>query len=138
MSAPLFHIYTALLPLIFVIPGIILILYGWILRKPGMLRLSMFLLAGTFLVSFITSALGGASMSKTMNTPGVDIAALHIHAWSAMGTVVFSLVLGTLAIQTLRKKKQPDSTTLLMMVLIAMLVAAFLWLTVKMAMQIRQ
>lgn len=137
MVTSLFHIYTSLLPLVLLVPGIIFLLYGWIFRKPGILRLSMFLLASTFLVSFITSALGGASMSKTMNTPGIDIAALHIHAWSAMGTVVFSLVLGTLAIQTLRKKKQPDSTTLLMMVLIAILVAAFLWLTVKLAMQIR-
>ncbi len=137
MSTSLFHIYTALLPLVLVVPGIILLLYGWIFKKQGMLRLSMFLLAGTFLVSFITSALGGASMSKTMNIPGVDIAVLHLHAWSALGAVVFSLVLGAIAIQTLRKKKQPDSTTLLMMVLIALLVSAFLWLTVKMAFQIR-
>ncbi len=137
MSTSLFHIYVSLLPMIIVVPGIILLLYGWIFRNQGMLRLSMFLLAGTFVVSFIASALGGASMSKTINTPGVNIAALHIHAWSAFGVVVFSLALAAIAIQPLRKKKQPDSTTLLMMVLIALLVAAFLWLTMKLAMQIR-
>ena len=130
------HLYTAWLPLICMIPGLFLLLTGWMAKMEGMKKFSMylFLLAGLF--SLATGMFGGASMEASKSNPAVDMAALHLHAWSAFGAILFMVIMAFFAYRTLRNKEKPDQTSLLMMVLIGILVIAFLAFTIKMAFRI--
>ena len=127
------HILTAWLPLLFMVPGLFLLITGWMGSMEKMKKVSfiLFLLAG--LSAILTCLLGLISMPAAKNDPSVDTAALHIHAWSALGALLFAAVITFFSFQTLRRKEKPDNTSLLMMVLISLLVIAFLVFTMRMA-----
>ena len=88
-------------------------------------------------LAFITGVFGGASMPCIRDLPDINHAALHLHAWSALGTILFALVLAILAIMRYRRKSQFDVITNIMMILIGILCMAFLVLTMHFASQIR-
>ena len=137
MSSSSLHILSSWLPLYALIFSGLILSMSLLLKRPRLFNIAMLLVVFTGLVSFITGALGGASMRGVKEEQGINYAALQLHAWSSFGAIAFAIVLAILAFQRFRKKMEPDKVTSIMMVIIGMLLFAFLITSMNFASQIR-
>jgi uncharacterized membrane protein len=137
MNSSNLHIFTSWFPLYLLIVSGFVLSISLLLKRENLFKLSMFLLVIFALVSLITGILGGILMTKVKELPDINHAALHLHAWSALGSIMFALVLAILAIMRYRRKSQSDLITNIMMVLIGILSLAFLVVSMHFASQIR-
>ena len=137
MNSSYLHLLTSWFPLYSLILSGLILSVSLLMKREKLFKLSMILLVFTGLISFITGTLGGASMPKVRDLPNINHAALHLHAWSAFGAIVFSIVLAILAIMRYRKKTQFDIITNIMMILISLLSLAFLVTSMQFASRIR-
>lgn len=137
MNASYFHILSSWFPLYLIILCGFILSISLLLKSEKLFNFAMILLVFFALVSFITGAMGGASMPKVKDQPDINHAALHLHAWSALGAIMFAIVLAILAILRYRKKTSFDLITNMMMILIGILCFAFLAISMLFGSQIR-
>jgi uncharacterized membrane protein len=137
MNTSSLHIITSWIPIYSLILSGLILAISLLLKRNKLFNLSMISIAFSALASFITGALGGASMAKVKELKDINHAALHLHAWSAFGAIAFAIILAILAIIRFRKKTQSDIITNIMMVIIGLLLLAFLVTSMNFATQIR-
>jgi uncharacterized membrane protein len=131
------HILSSWLPLYAIIFSGLMLSMSLLLKHSKLFNIAMLLIVFSGLMSFITGALGGASMRGVKAEQGINYAALQLHAWSSFGAIAFALVLGILAFQRFRRKTESDKITSIMMVIIGLLLFAFLITSMNFASQIR-
>lgn len=116
MSTSFLHIATSFIPVYFGGAAIFLHNIGRISRKPKLKNLSykLFMLTGAF--TTITCGFGGASIRAAESIPGIDIATIRIHAWTAMLVFLLSVILVIFSYKANREmgtNKKADSYVLL-------------------------
>ncbi len=137
MSSSAMHILSSWIPLYGLIFSGLILSMSLLLKRPKLFNIAMLLIVFAGLMSFITGALGGASMRGVKAEQGINFAALQLHAWSSFGAIAFAVLLGILAFQRFRKRTEPDKITSIIMVIIGVLLFAFLITSMNFASQIR-
>jgi hypothetical protein len=104
------HLLTAYLPLwILALAFVILILATKYDRLSFQRSATIIVLLG-IASSIFTGGMGGASMSKTELMPGIDLVALHTHAWTAALSIGLFIFLGYLSFRKMKAVKNGRST----------------------------